>query len=107
MKVYPFIPILAIALLIPSFAEAKHSKRKRQRHYTEHIRHHQPPFWAPAHGIRVTHLRGHDRRGYHYHDHRLRNRNRGFDHRYDHSRGRTYRRDRRGVSIGGVIVIRF
>ena len=99
MKAYKLIPVLAIALLIPSFAEAKHSKRKKQRHYTEQTHRHGPPYWAPARGYRVKHVRGHDRRGY--------NRNRRRDDRYYNDRGRSHRRDRRGVNFGGIIVIRF
>ena len=101
MKAYRLIPILAIALLIPSFAEAKHAKRNKQRHYSESIHHHRPPHWAPAHGYRVKQVRGHHRRGYNRHRHHR------HDDRYYNNRGRSHRRDRGGVRIGGTIVIRF
>ena len=89
MKAYKLIPILAIALLVPSLAQAKHSDRGKRQHYVERTHHHGPPSWAPAYGYRAKH--GHYRRD---------------DYRRHHRRD-THRRDRRGVHIGGVIVISF
>jgi len=103
MKAFQLIPILAIALLIPSFAEAKHSKRKKPRHRTEQTHHYRSTFWTSARDLRATQGRGHDRRGYNSN----RNRHRGHQDRYDNNRGRSRRRGRRGVGFGGTIVIRF
>lgn len=55
MKAYKLIPILAVTLLVPSFAEAKHSTRNKQRHRTERIYRQGPPPWAPAYGHRAKH----------------------------------------------------
>ena len=97
MKGYKLIPILAIALLIPSFAEAKHSHRKRENHRIAQVHRHGPPPWAPAYGYRAKQARG---RGY-YHDDRC-YRDYGY-----HENNRRERRRGSGVSIGGVVVIRF
>ncbi len=117
MKVYKFIPILAVALLIPSFVVAEHSDRGRSRQYTDD--HDRYPLNRATFGHRAGYDRGHDRgydRGHHrktsygrrhyghhddyYYDHH------GHD-RYGHSRQGSHRRGRRGIHFGGVIVIRF
>ena len=123
MKVYKFIPILAVALLIPSFVAAEHSDRGRSRQYSERDHDRYPLNWA-TYGRRAGYDRGHDQgydRGYargrnhhttyghrqygHHNDHYY------YDHhghdRYGHSRQGHHRRARRGIHFGGVIVIRF
>ncbi len=126
MKVYKFIPILAVALLIPSFVAAEHSDRGRSRQYTERD-HDRYPSNRATFGHRAGYDRGHDRdydrghgRGYdrgRHHNTTYRRRQHGhhddhyYDHhghdRYGHSRQGSHRRSRRGVHFGGVIVIRF
>ncbi len=99
MKAYKLIPILAIALLVPSLVQAKQSHRGKRGHYVERTHQHGPPSWAPAYGYRAKH--GHYRRDDYRRHHR-----RDTHHRDTHRRD-THRRDRRGVHIGGVIVISF
>lgn len=99
MKAYKLIPILAVTLLVPSFAEAKHSTRNKQRHRTERIYRQGPPPWAPAYGHRAKHTGHRHGRGFYRDQH-----NRPNDRHY---RDRSHRRDRRGINIGGVIVISF
>ncbi len=121
MKVFKFIPILAVALLIPSFVAAEHSDRGRRRQYSERD-HDRYPSNRATYGRR-GYDRGHDRdydRGYHRgrsHHTTYRRRRHGhhddyyYDHhghdRYGHSRRGSHHRGRIGVHFGGVIVIRF
>ncbi len=126
MKVYKFIPILAVAMLIPSFAEARHSDRGQRRQYTERGHDHYPLNWATF-GHRTGHDRGynhtttyghrqyghrqygHRQYGHHqygHHDDHYYCDHRSHD-RYGHSRHGSHRRSRRGIHFGGVIVIRF
>ncbi len=126
MKVFKFIPILAVALLMPSFVAAEHADRGRSRQYSESDHDRYPPSRATygRRGYDRGRDRGHDRdygRGYdrgrhhnttygrrhygHHNDHYY------YDHhghdRYGHSRQGSHRRGRRGIHFGGVIVIRF
>ncbi len=121
MKVFKFIPILAIALLIPSFAEAQRSDRGQRRQYSDRD-HDRYDSNRANYGRRAGYDRG---RGYNRGYDRGRNRkttygrrgrgrhgdHRYCDHRshdrYGHSRRGSHRRGRRGVHFGGVIVIRF
>jgi len=111
MKVYKFIPILAVAMLIPSFAEAEHSDRGQRRQYTERDHDRYPLNWA-TYGRRTGHDRGYHhtttygRRQHGYHENHYYCDHRSHD-RYGHSRQGSHRRSRRGVHFGGVIVIRF
>jgi len=116
MKLHKFIPILAVAMLIPSLAEAQHSDRGQRRQYTERGHDH-----YPLNRATYGHRTGHDR-GYHHtttHGHRQYGRRQHGHHddhyycghrshdRYGHSRQGSHRRSRRGIHFGGVIVIRF
>ena len=118
MKVYKFVPILAVALLIPSFAAAEHSDRGGRRQYSDRDHDRHAPDRA-TYGRRAGYDRGHDR-GYDRGHHRKtsygrRQHRRHDDHYYDHhghnrsghSRQGSHRRGRRGIHFGGVIVIRF
>ena len=118
MKVFKFIPILAIALLIPSFAEAQRSDRGQRRQYSDrdHDRYPQNSSTYGRRGYDRGHNRDYDRgrnrrttnrrrQSGHYDDHRYCD-HRSHD-RYGHSRRGSHRRGRRGVHFGGVIVIRF
>ena len=115
MKLYKFIPILAVALLIPSFAQAQRSDRGQRRQYSERD-HDRYPQNRATYGRRVGYDRSRNR-GYnrkttygrrqygHHDDHRYCD-HRSHD-RYGHSRRGSNRRSRRGIHFGGVIVIRF
>ena len=123
MKVFKCIPVLAVALLIPSFVAAEHSDRGRSRQYSDR----DSSDWS-TYGRRTGHDRDYDRghgrdydRGYNrgrnhkttyerrrhgHHDDHYYCDHRSHD-RYGHSRHGSHRRGRRGIHFGGVIVIRF
>ena len=115
MKVYKFIPILAVALLIPSFAVAEHSDRGRGRQYSERDRDRYPSN-RTTYRRRAGYDRGYERGRNHNTTYGRRQHGHHDDHyscdhrshnRYGHNRRGSHRRGRRGVHFGGVIVIRF
>ena len=95
MKVFKFIPILAVALLIPSFVAAEHSDRGRSRQYSERDHDRDSSDWS-TYGRRTGHDRDYDRghgrdygRGYnrgrnHHTTYRRRQYGHQDDHHYDH-----------------------
>ncbi len=123
MKVFKFIPVLVVILLMPSFVGAKSSDRGKRRQYTVRSSDRYAPDRAPAYGRRAGYDRGRDRgynrsydrgrnhkttygRRQHGHDDHAYCDHRGHDS-YGHSRRSNHRRSRRGIHFGGVIVIRF